>query len=842
MSDMFHKKDSNKISIIVPIFRVEKYLSKCISSIINQSFKNIEIILVNDGSDDNSRFICENFAKTDKRIVLINKKNGGLVSARKAGVLKASGKYLTFVDGDDWIDSEHIKKLHSNLDLNVDLVVTNFKRDFLGKRKVIKNHFPDGTYEAEKLEKTILPKAIYTGNFFEHGINTYVWNKLFLTHKIKKIISTIDNKIVMGEDSCITYPYIFQSKKIVITSNPTYIYRQRQDSIIKQVKNLDLEYQKIKLLFENLTNSLKIYFFKYGIYVQILNYLYSLLLNRSGGNIALSETNENIVFKDLRNSKIILLSSGSFGQIAYTFMKNISDIKISAWVDNDHIQSKKVGLDVESVASVMNFKFDKVFIASTNPTFVESSFKKLTNLGVDPDKIISAINIDRSKLRAASSNLCFDLDSYLLKNNFLKKKLIILGGNPETIQIVKKAKEMGVKTIVIDPNSNSPAKKYAHESFNYDGFDIENIKKIFRATKSDGILVGVADVLVEPYKVLCDQLSLPCYANSKSISVLTDKENFAKTCNKFDISTIPTYNANPSEIKDYRKIIFPVIVKPVDSGGGIGMEICYNNKQLKKGISNATIHSKNNRVVIEKLMRCDDMLAYYNFIDGTPHLAACADRFTTKKQKKGSPVCIGAIYPSKHTSSFKRTIHKKFMKMFDSLQIKDGVLNMQFFVENNEFFAYDPGFRLQGEAPHVYLNKLNNVDNIRMLIDFALGNDRKYLEESNALSPFFSKCCCTMWVLLKEGLVSNVEGLTKISSSPNTIKIINRVNIGDEITHDMIGTEKQVFARIYLAASNFIELKQNVDKVNNTLKILDNNGNNMIIDVIKGKQLEDYIT
>lgn len=96
----------NVISVIVPIFNISKYLDKCIESILNQSYSDLEIILVDDGSSDNSGSICDYYATMDKRIRVIHKENGGLVSARKAGLEIATGEYIAFIDGDDWIDAE----------------------------------------------------------------------------------------------------------------------------------------------------------------------------------------------------------------------------------------------------------------------------------------------------------------------------------------------------------------------------------------------------------------------------------------------------------------------------------------------------------------------------------------------------------------------------------------------------------------------------------------------------------------------------------------------------------------------------------------------------------------
>ena len=131
-----------KVSIIVPVYKVlENYLRKCIESCINQTLRDIEIILVDDGSPDNCGKICEEYAENDKRINVIHKKNGGLSSARNAGFLASSGKWIMFVDGDDWIDNNMCEVMYKEgVRKNVELVICNYLRDY-GSRKVVYNRF-----------------------------------------------------------------------------------------------------------------------------------------------------------------------------------------------------------------------------------------------------------------------------------------------------------------------------------------------------------------------------------------------------------------------------------------------------------------------------------------------------------------------------------------------------------------------------------------------------------------------------------------------------------------------------------------------------------------------------
>ena len=163
------------ISIIVPIYRVEKYLNRCIDSILSQSYRNLEIILVDDGSPDNCSIICEEYAKKDKRIKVIHKKNGGLSEARNYGIEASTGDYIMFVDSDDYISKDMCKTLLINaLENNADIVVCNFKEVYTDKVEKINKQCIKGNLEVisniEVLYKYLLKTTIDM---------VVVWNKLY---------------------------------------------------------------------------------------------------------------------------------------------------------------------------------------------------------------------------------------------------------------------------------------------------------------------------------------------------------------------------------------------------------------------------------------------------------------------------------------------------------------------------------------------------------------------------------------------------------------------------------------------------------------------------------------
>jgi len=419
---------------------------------------------------------------------------------------------------------------------------------------------------------------------------------------------------------------------------------------------------------------------------------------------------------------------------------------------------------------------------------------------------------------------------------------MILGGNPETRVLVDIANKMGIYTIVVDPNPLAPAKKIADESYEYDGFDIEQIVLLAKDKKVDGVLVGVADILVAPYQVICDLLQLPCYATNDIIKAFCSKDGFKLACEKYGVKDIPGYYINDIlNIDNIPNLQFPLMVKPVDNGAGVGMRICHDINELKESISNALKFSKKGGVLVEEFMNCDDIFAYYTFKDGKAFLSALADRITTKKQGNLSPVCIGAIYPSKYANQFMNNVNPLMLSFFEKLGIRNGVLNIQFFVKDDQYYAYDPGFRLQGEAPHIHISEINKFDHRKMLINFALTGSLA-VDDFNEKNDYLFKngYAATIWVLLKSGTIANVKGLDVIKSDKNVSFVMERFFENDIIEPNMIGTERQVFARIYLQCNEFEELKEKVIEFQQILEIKDSNGENMIIDWLSPASVMNY--
>ena len=410
------------------------------------------------------------------------------------------------------------------------------------------------------------------------------------------------------------------------------------------------------------------------------------------------------------------------------------------------------------------------------------------------------------------------------------KKLLILGANPETVPLVEAANALGVKTIVTSNRLDDAAKKYAWKACNVDGMDIAGLISLATEEKVDGVLVGVADILVPIYCKVCNALDLPCYATQEIVNVFSYKDVFKSTCERYGVHGIPEYyldeHLNPSDIA---KICFPVMVKPVDGYSGLGMTVCYKAEDLAEAVKKALEISKVKRFIVEKYMQCEDMGMYYTFKNGVCNASCIYDRYTTNEQPGFSRVCLGGTYPSKHIKEYYERMHNNVLRLFKAIGIKDGVLMLSGFYEDGEFYVYDTGFRLQGEAPHLLMKAVHGFDQRELLIRFALTGSMGdvILKEDDAY--FRGKWGATLWFLLKEGKIANIIGLDNLQEDKRVVANVQRLYEGDIVDKGWVGTEKQVLTRLYLICDSKIELASCLGEYMAKVQVYDENGQNMLL-------------
>lgn len=418
-----------------------------------------------------------------------------------------------------------------------------------------------------------------------------------------------------------------------------------------------------------------------------------------------------------------------------------------------------------------------------------------------------------------------------MSKEFEGKKLLILGGNPETIPLVEIANSLGIKTIVSSARHTDPAKRAAWKAYDVDGMDVPGLVALSKEEQVDGVLVGVADILVPAYCKVCEALDLPCYATQEIVDIFAFKDVFKATCERYGVHGIPEFYLD-AEMKreDLDRIVYPVMVKPVDNGGGVGMTVAYNEEELIAGVDLALRNSHKKRFIVEKYMQCDDMGMYYTFKDGYCSASCIYDRYTTDEQPGLSRVCLGGTYPSKHLDEYFERMHKNVVRMFREIGIENGVLMLSAFYENGEFYVYDTGFRLQGEAPHLLMKAIHGFDQREMLIRFALtGSEGNVDLKNDDDTRLRGKWAATLWFLLKHGKIAKIEGLEKLDEDERVVANVQRLHEGDTVVPEWIGNEKQVLTRLYLVCNSKVELAETLQYYINKVKVLDESGCNMLL-------------
>lgn len=360
------------ISVIIPVYNSQDYLDTCICSVINQTHKNIEIIIIDDGSTDSSASLCDAYAAKDSRVHVIHKQNEGLVSARKLGIEKAQGEYISFVDSDDYIEHDMYEIVMQKLDTkNPDIVLYDLVEEYPDHSCVKRNHFLEGYYTKDVIKKIILPSMLSYGDFFNFGILPNLVCKMIKREFIRNVYLAVDKCITVGEDAAYTFQLLPQVEELMIITYAPYHYCKRYDSMMW--KETDL--YRIKALKENLEHS----FSRLGI-----NEIMATQLKRYISFVTLLKAPFELLKNSLPfsnpKSKIALYGAGGMGQAVYNAFSNI----VTIWVDKKAAIHKQYGISVKEVDSLLcsSEDYDVVFIAILSSDTCGSISMQLREKGI----------------------------------------------------------------------------------------------------------------------------------------------------------------------------------------------------------------------------------------------------------------------------------------------------------------------------------------------------------------------------------------------------------------------------------------------------------------------------
>ena len=388
------KKNNPMLSIIVPMYNAQDTISECIDSILDQKFKEYELILVDDGSTDDTLKICKTYAEKDQRIIIVPlEKNMGLINARKTGVEIAKAEYIGFVDSDDWIERD----MYSNL-INIqekfdcDLISSGIYRDYIEEKYTseLVDNFQEGMYS--NIPRDIYGTMLYDDKNKTFGIFCTLVNKLYRKNILQDVYKNIDTRVFYGEDCLTLFSYIMKISSLYILKKSYYHYNNRNTSMCASAderlntntyylyKGLEKEFINKKEYKYILLRQLKKYIL--GIELHTLDNLYNIS--------AFSLGTYKYSYENLKNKKVVIYGAGNSSESLYNYLTKECKCDITGWVDKyPEGKDMKVMHEILAVNSILNIQYDYIVIAVLKKELADSIRKELIELyNIDSKKIL----------------------------------------------------------------------------------------------------------------------------------------------------------------------------------------------------------------------------------------------------------------------------------------------------------------------------------------------------------------------------------------------------------------------------------------------------------------------
>lgn len=394
------------ISIIIPVFNIEGYIRKCIESIMQQSYSDIEIIIVDDGSTDKSGEICRKYADMDSRIVYLYQENQGSVGARKTGLVNAKGKYIVFADGDDYAEADYVEKLYElMIENDVDFVYSNYMVNGKEQRYVKQVQL----YREQDLNMEcridLLCNHLFEWDVEKEVIDCNLYGCIYKKSIIYDCYMELPNHQQYGEDLLCFCNLLMKCKSLMLVPIALYHYLIREKSLdhpenymhsIANKTSLYIEVEKLLKqynLFSTLVEKCQIFFIN-----KILN---DFRLAKSD-KILTKEMYECVFTDLLMGKKIILYGAGVVGRSVYEQLTNYKSIEIIGWVDVNYRNIQSGYRQIVSPHCIKELQFDYVVVAVKTKLIADEIIEKLVQSGINrecilwqPYELIVSVELER---------------------------------------------------------------------------------------------------------------------------------------------------------------------------------------------------------------------------------------------------------------------------------------------------------------------------------------------------------------------------------------------------------------------------------------------------------------
>lgn len=354
------------VSVIVPVYNADRYLRECVDSLIGQTLREMEIILVDDGSTDGSGQICAEYAAAFENIKTVRLgKAGGALAARKAGVLVSNGRHIGFVDADDWVEPCMYEELLSCVEeQGADMVICSWTEEFPGASKDKSHGIAPGHYDKRRLETEVYPRMIVGDDFFEWGIFPVLWDALFERELLLRHLLPIDESIRIASDMVCVYPCLLETESLCLLEAPFYHYRQIQGSITSGRMDGTVERESFFALRNYLDQCLSAYISRYNLRLQIRKYYLFVMIPRMDAlYTGLDEMEYLFPFSSVaKGEKVVLYGAGKYGMKLYSWLLESRFCAPVLLVDSNYKNLQTAGYPVASPGEIDGSDFDHIIV------------------------------------------------------------------------------------------------------------------------------------------------------------------------------------------------------------------------------------------------------------------------------------------------------------------------------------------------------------------------------------------------------------------------------------------------------------------------------------------------
>lgn len=376
------------LTVIVPVYNTEIYIRKCIESILNQTYKSLELILVDDGSTDQSGSICEEYQKKDNRVSVIHTLNYGPLSARLAGLDQAKGNYITFVDSDDWICMDTYEKAMALG--SADVISFGIIR-FFTKAKFYRDYrLDEKRYDRKMIEDIIIPQMLWSKKINTCGIDSSLCTKIFRKDLIKKYIQKAEKLgIYYGQDVAVLYPLLLETNTLINTTQCFYYHRQRAEGVVWPYFDDEAYFDKVYKLYFYLRDEFQNYKDPVILQDQLDKYYrYSVVKKKNIYDNTKDSIEEVFPYWEFQpSSRVVLYGAGELGKIYKAINDKYHFCNIILWVDKASRLTDGSSTP-QSVECIGNASYDTILIAVRNSFVAEEIRNELTDRGIPSEKIV----------------------------------------------------------------------------------------------------------------------------------------------------------------------------------------------------------------------------------------------------------------------------------------------------------------------------------------------------------------------------------------------------------------------------------------------------------------------